>query len=56
MTLAEFEPAIPASEELQTKTLDRAATGISVIKFIILKTSPSEAVALNYVSNNSDLN
>jgi hypothetical protein len=28
MPLAEFEPAIPAGERLQTLALDRSATGI----------------------------
>jgi hypothetical protein len=57
MTLAGFEPAIPASEGPQTDALDRAATGISFIKPITLNSSPSsEAVTLDCVSNNSDLN
>jgi hypothetical protein len=30
MPLAGFEPAIPASEQPQTRVLDRAATGISI--------------------------
>ena len=29
-----FEPAIPASERLQTYALDRAATGTDLINFI----------------------
>jgi hypothetical protein len=31
MLPVEFEPAIPASEHLQTHALDRTATGIGVI-------------------------
>ena len=37
MTLAGFEPAIPASERPQTHALDRAATGIGIFQFSIQK-------------------
>ena len=32
MTPAEFEPAIPTREQPQTHALDRAATGINILK------------------------
>jgi hypothetical protein len=34
MPLAEFEPAIPASERPQTQALDRAATGIGPVNVL----------------------
>jgi len=34
MPLAEFKPAVPASEQLQTRALDRAATGAILGKFV----------------------
>ena len=39
MPTAGFEPAIPASERSQTDALQRAATGIDVIKYIIFNNS-----------------
>ena len=35
MPLAEFEPAIPAGERLQTHALDRSATGIGFYRYLI---------------------
>ena len=32
--LAGFEPAVPASEQLQTHALDRAATGVGILEAI----------------------
>jgi len=49
MLAAGFEPAIPASERLQTYTLDRAATGIgceinTTIKFYISTVHPDAII------------
>ena len=37
MNLAEFEPAIPETNRLQTHALDRAATGIGFAQFCHIK-------------------
>ena len=37
MPSAGFEPAIPASERPQTRALDRAATGVGVLRVILTK-------------------
>ena len=44
MPPAEFEPAIPAGERLQTHALDRSATGIGTyinVIFVTLEVTPS---------------
>jgi len=42
MPSAGFEPVISASEKLQTHALDRAATGISYIKYALSNTTMSK--------------
>ena len=39
MPAAGFEPAIPAGERLQTRALDRSATGIGFLLVIVLSYS-----------------
>ena len=47
MPLAGFEPAIPAGERLQTRALDRSATGIG--SYGILQNQNSTSKWVNYV-------